>query len=96
MEAIEKTEVLEPETADAVQVSETTPVLTEKVPAADNSPQVDELRLTARQWAQARGIRLERAAGFLCWSDMRLGAGAQLTAREWQPLWTQFLGSPVR
>lgn len=53
------------------------------------------LRITARQYVQAKGIRWERAAGFLHWATQTLGASHLLTVPEWTKVHEGFCKLPV-
>jgi hypothetical protein len=53
------------------------------------------LKITARQYIQAKGIRWERAAGFLHWATSNLGAGHLLTVPEWTKVHEGFNSTPV-
>lgn len=53
------------------------------------------LKITARQYIQARGIRWERAAGFLHWAASKHGAGHLLTVPEWTETHRGFDTTPV-
>lgn len=53
------------------------------------------LKVTARQYVQARGIRWERAAGFLHWAAQQHGAGHLLTVPEWTNVQAGFDATPV-
>ncbi len=53
------------------------------------------LKITVRQYVQAKGIRWERAAGFLHWSTQKHGAGCLMTVPEWTKVHEGFNKLPV-
>jgi len=53
------------------------------------------LRVNARQYTKAKGIRWERAAGFLAWAAHKYGAQHVLTVPEWIEVHEQFNRTPV-
>lgn len=53
------------------------------------------LKITAKQYVQAKGIRWERAAGFLHWATHKHGAGHLLTVPEWTKVHEGFDKLPV-
>ncbi|MBT8428504.1 MAG: hypothetical protein KJN79_01190 [Gammaproteobacteria bacterium] len=54
------------------------------------------LKITVKQYSQARGIRWERAAGFLYWAQAEYGPGHRLTVPEWTHVHETFLNRRVR
>lgn len=53
------------------------------------------LFLTARQYAKARAIRWERAAGFLHWSARDNGPSATKTVPQWDIVYASYLSEKV-
>lgn len=54
------------------------------------------LPVTAKQFTQARGIRWERAAGFLFFAKQKYGDGHRMTVPEWTQVHAAYLTKPVR
>jgi hypothetical protein len=84
------------------------PVFTSAAPVESDKPEekapekVEEpstrtglLKITAKQYVQARGIRWERAAGFLHWATSKHGARHLLTVPEWTKVHEGFNRTPV-
>jgi hypothetical protein len=55
---------------------------------------VDNLRLTAKQFALARGAHAEHAGAFLAHA-LQTAPGARKTVAEWQPIWDAFFVKPA-
>lgn len=64
-------------------------------PAAPVAAPRNLLRLSARQFVQARGIRWERAAGFLSWAGREFGDRHRLTTTDWLPVWDRYMAAPA-
>ena len=76
---------------------ETTPKLMDIKPKPTPTavPQAGHLKLTSQQFVQARGIRWERAAGFIAWVKREYGVNHRLTTLEWVPVWEIFQKEPA-
>jgi hypothetical protein len=53
------------------------------------------LKLTAKQWTIAKGIRAYQSGGFIHWAGSKFGKNHKLTSAQWPILWEEFLNQPV-
>lgn len=89
------------DTADGLEVSEWENVITAEAPeviTVESSAQVRDglLRVTAKQYSQAVGVRWDKAAGFLFWADGKFGKSHRLTIPEWKQVHEVFKAQVVR
>lgn len=54
------------------------------------------IKLTVKQFIQAKKIRWERGAGFIAWVKRRSGKDNRLTFFEWDEIWDEFINSPAK
>ena len=57
---------------------------------------MSKLRITARQFTLARGVRAHEAAAFLSAAAKKYGTNHRLTVDQWIPAWDKFWATPVR
>lgn len=88
---------LDPEEAQPLGPVDVEPAQADVVPPVPTSPVAasaePDIKLSAVQYAQARGYRWQRCAGFL--HEMRSKFPGSKTRPEWDTLWSDFHGRSV-